>query len=208
MEIQKTKQRFFKDRTIYHSTFPIVEQAEQGEWDYELKAVYTIAILDFTFDDENRDKTVVTHVQLMDTEKKTLFYNKLTFIYLQMPNFNKTEDELQSKFDKWLYIFKNLQKLHDRPARLQERVFQKLFNIAEIAKFTPVEVDAYQESLKVYRDLKNSLDTAREEGKIEGIIEGKAKVALQMIENGEPDEKIALYTELPLDKIKELREKT
>jgi predicted transposase/invertase (TIGR01784 family) len=213
VEIQKSKQKFFKDRSIYYSTFPIAEQAEQGEWNFELQAVYTVAILDFVFDDEDREKTVVSHVQLMDTEKKRIFYKKLTFIYLQMPNFNKTEDELFTKFDKWLYIFKNLQRLHDRPAKLQERVFEKLFSIAEIARFTTGEVTAYEESLKVYRDLKNTLDTAREEGeivgiikgKIEGKIEGKTEVAVKMIDKGETDEKIALYTGLSIEAIKELR---
>ena len=48
VELQKTKQNFFKDRTLYYSTFPIREQAKRTDWDYELKAVYTIAILDFT----------------------------------------------------------------------------------------------------------------------------------------------------------------
>ncbi len=217
VEIQKTKQRFFKDRTVYYSTFPIAEQAEQGDWDYELKAVYTIAILDFTFEDENRDKTIVSHVQLMDTDKKNVFYDKLTFIYLQMPNFNKSEDELETRFDKWLYIFKNLPKLQSRPAKLQERVFEKLFSIAEIAKFSPVEIDAYEDSLKVYRDLKNSLDTAKEEGRNEGRLEGKlegkvegrdkrtTEIAIVMIKNGESDENIALYTGLSKEAINELR---
>jgi predicted transposase/invertase (TIGR01784 family) len=225
VEIQKTKQRFFKDRTVYYSTFPIVEQAEQGEWDYKLEAVYTIAILDFTFEDDDRDKTVVTHVKLMDTEKKEVFYSKLTYIYLQMPNFKKNEAELETRFDKWLYVFKNLHKLHGRPQKLQERVFEKLFNIAEIARFSPVEKDAYEDSLKVYRDLKNSLDTAREEGKLEGklegIIEGEIKgeikgiakgelkkaftMAKIMIKNGEQNDKISEYTGLTLEEIDELR---
>lgn len=209
VEIQKTKQKFFKDRSIYYSTFPIAEQAEQGEWNYELQAVYTVAILDFTFDDEDRGKTVVSHVQLMDTKKKSVFYKKLTFIYLQMPNFNKTEDELATRFDKWLYIFKNLPRLHDRPVKLQERVFEKLFSIAEIARFTPFEVKAYEESLKVYRDIKSSIDTAREEGKIEGKIEGEADkaeaVAEIMIKDGEGDEKIARYTGLAIETVREIR---
>jgi predicted transposase/invertase (TIGR01784 family) len=55
VEMQKTKQNFFKDRALYYSTFPIVEQAVQGEWNYELKAVYTVAILDFVFDEDRND---------------------------------------------------------------------------------------------------------------------------------------------------------
>jgi predicted transposase/invertase (TIGR01784 family) len=51
VELQKAKQNYFKERTVYYSTFPIKEQAEKGEWNYNLKAVYCIGILDFTFDD-------------------------------------------------------------------------------------------------------------------------------------------------------------
>ncbi|HEX2958145.1 MAG TPA: Rpn family recombination-promoting nuclease/putative transposase [Chitinispirillaceae bacterium] len=209
VEIQKTKQKFFKDRSIYYSTFPITKQAERGEWNFELKAVYTIAILDFTFDDEDRDKTVVSHVQLMETTKKIVFYDKLTFVYLQMPNFNKTEEELEERFDKWLYVFKNLDKLHGRPQRLQERVFEKLFSIAEIAKFTPEEVQEYEDSLMVYRDLKNSIDTAREEGREEGEVTGGERKALKtaeiMMRNGQSDEKMVLYTGLTMEQVQELR---
>ncbi len=55
---------------------------------------------------------------------------------------------------------KNLHKLHGRLPRLQERVFDKIFRVAEIAKFTSEEAEEYKESLMVYRDLKNSFDTA------------------------------------------------
>jgi DNA repair ATPase RecN len=91
----------------------------------------------------------------------------LTYIYLEMPHFNKTEEELETTYDKWLYVLKCLPKLQDRPEKLQERVFQKLFEAAEIAKFTPEEKEQYEDSLKVYRDLKNVIDTAFDEGKIE-----------------------------------------
>ena len=215
IEIQKTKQKFFKERSLYYSTFPIVEQADPGDWDFQLKAVYTIAILDFVFDDMDRDKTVVSHVQLMDTKKREVFYKKLTFVYLQMPNFNKTEDQLESKFDKWLFVLKNLHKLRDRPKNLQERIFEKFFRSAEIAQFTPGERVAYEDSLKYYRDLKNSFDTAREEGIAEGKAigeaRGEARVTMKVAENlilmGENNEKITQVTGLSIEEINTLRKK-
>jgi len=185
VEIQKVKQNFFRDRTVYYSTFPIQDQAIQGEWNFRLQAVYTVGILDFVFDDRDKDRTVVTEVKLMDTEKKTVFYDKLTFIYLQMPNFGKTEDELETHFDKWLYVIKNLHRLQDRPAKLRERVFEKLFGLAEIGKFGYEERLEYEDSLKVYRDLKNSLDTAKDEGRAEGRVEGRAEGEKIGIEKGE-----------------------
>lgn len=185
VELQKSKQNFFKDRTVYYSTFPIREQAKRADWDYELKAVYTIAILDFVFDsDKNDPKQFRYDVKLTDLETKKVFYNKLTFIYLEMPKFNKSVEELKTRFDKWLFILKNLNKLERVPDKLKERIFEKLFETAEIAKFTPEQVRSYEDSLKYYRDLKNSLETASDERAID--IAKKLlnnKVHLDIIEN-------------------------
>jgi predicted transposase/invertase (TIGR01784 family) len=168
VELQKTKQNFFKDRTVYYSTFPIREQAKRADWNYELKAVYTIAILDFVFDEDKKDPAKFRYdIKLTDTETKEVFYDKLTFIYLEMPKFNKTVDELETRFDKWLYVIRNLNRLDKVPDKLRERVFEKLFETAEIARFTPDQVRSYEDSLKYYRDMKNSLDTAKDEKAME-----------------------------------------
>ena len=175
VELQKTKQKFFKDRTLYYSTFPIREQAVIGsDWSFELKKVYTIAILDFVFDeDENQPEKLRYDVKLTDIQTKKVFYDKLTFIYLEMPKFNKGAEELETRFDKWLFILKNLHKLERVPEKLKENIFLKLFETAEIAKFSQSEYQEYEDSLKYYRDIKNSLDTAREEGREEGRDEGR-----------------------------------
>src|ERR1700712_775763 len=73
VELQKAKQNFFKERTVYYSTFPIREQAEKGEWNYNLKAVYCIGILDFTFDDydiESEKGDVVHTIKLKNQNGK------------------------------------------------------------------------------------------------------------------------------------------
>jgi predicted transposase/invertase (TIGR01784 family) len=173
VELQKTKQKFFKDRTVYYSSFPIRESARKGsDWDFELNAIYTVAILDFVFDeDKNQEDKYLYNVKLSDIETNKVFYDKLTFVYLEMPKFNKTIKELKTRFDKWMYIIRNLNKLDRIPDELREGIFERLFDIAEIAKFTPLEVRTYEDSLKTYRDLKNSIDTAREEGEIKGKIE-------------------------------------
>lgn len=168
VELQKSKQNFFKDRTLYYSTFPIREQAKQSDWNYELKAVYTIAILDFVFDEDKTDKNKYRYdVKLTDINTCRVFYNKLTFIYLEMPKFQKSLEELDTRFEKWLYVLRNLNRLEKIPEKLQEKIFERLFDVAEIAKFSKEEILSYEDSLKYYRDLKNSLDLAKEEGKLE-----------------------------------------
>ncbi len=202
VELQKSKQNFFKDRTVYYSTFPIREQAKRADWDYELKAVYTIAILDFVFDsDKNEPKKFRYDVKLSDTETNKVFYNKLTFIYLEMPKFNKTVEELETRYDKWLFVLRNLNRLDRVPDKFKEKLFEKLFETAEIAKFTPDQVRSYEDSLKYYRDLKNSLETARDEGKIEGKIE----VARQALRKGMKAKDISDLTGLSETEIENLK---
>ena len=130
VEMQKGEQQFFKDRSVFYSTFPIREQAKRGNRDYELKAVYTVGILNFVFDDKD-DEYFHHEVKLMDIQTKEVFYDKLTFVYLEMPKFNKQEHELVTMFDKWLFVLRNLATLLERPAALQERVFTRLFEAAE-----------------------------------------------------------------------------
>ena len=104
IEMQKAEQQWFKDRSVYYSSFPIRSQGEKGKWLFGLKAVYTIGILNFVFDEDKDDENYYHHVvQLMDVNKKEVFYDKLTYIYLEMPKFRKSEDELQDMTDKWLY---------------------------------------------------------------------------------------------------------
>jgi len=195
VELQKAKQTHFKDRILFYSTFPIQEQAPKGVWDYQLKSVYAIAILDFSFDDQDKDKvivkrkkkenlvkepeieysstpkkkegTVVNRVKLMDIEKKDVFYDKLLFVFLQIPNFTKPISDIDNNFERWLYVFKNLHKLDSLPKELQTHIFEKVFKIAEYTKLKREEQVKYRDSLKYYNDLKNSLDTAKQEGRQE-----------------------------------------
>ena len=202
VELQKSKQNFFKDRTVYYSTFPIREQAKRADWDYELKAVYTIAILDFVFDsDKNEPDKFRYDVKLTDIETKKVFYDKLTFIYLEMPKFNKPLAELETRFDKWLFVLRNLNRLDRVPDKLKERIFEKLFETAEIAKFTPAQVRLYEDSLKYYRDLKNSLDAARDEGRLAGIEE----IARNALKIGKSISEIIELTGLTKEQIEKLK---
>nr|WP_293834112.1 Rpn family recombination-promoting nuclease/putative transposase [uncultured Arsenicibacter sp.] len=185
VELQKSKQNFFKDRTLYYATFPIREQAKRTDWNYELKAVYTIAILDFVFDEDKADRSKYRYdVKLTDIETCKVFYDKLTFIYLEMPKFRKTVDELTTRFEKWLYVLRNMNRLDRVPEKLRERIFERLFEVAEIARFSQTELLSYEDSLKYYRDLKNSLDTAREEGREEGRLEGQKAKVLEILKKG------------------------
>ncbi|MCL2130869.1 MAG: Rpn family recombination-promoting nuclease/putative transposase [Lentimicrobiaceae bacterium] len=197
VEIQKSKQTFFKDRTLYYTTFPIVKQAIQGKWNFELKPVYTVAILNFEFDEDKNDRDKYRYdVMLTDIETHKIFYDKLTFIYLEMPKFTKKVEELETRFEKWMYVIKNLNRLDNIPEKLREKIFEKIFAAAEIAKLTPDEYESYVDSLNSYRDLENSIDTAKTENTIE--------ITKKMKKDNMPIELIVKYTNLSIEEIEKI----
>lgn len=205
VEMQNVFQQFFKDRSVYYSTFPIREQAKRGDWDYRLESVYTVGILNFVFDEDKNSKEYFHHeVKLMDVNTKKVFYDKLTFIYLELPKFTKTENELETLFEKWVFVLKNLSRLLERPAALQERVFKRLFEAASIARFTPKELQEYEESVKAYRDIVNAVNTARTEGLEQGLEQGKIEIARKMKSDGLPDDVISKYTGLAIEEIERI----
>ena len=222
VEMQNAYQRYFKDRSLFYSTFPIREQAPKGaDWNFKLDHVYTVALLNFDLSEEAFDKDDINHdVGLLDKKTHKVFNDKLSFKYVEITKFDKTEDELVTLYDKWLYVLKNLSRLDKRPAALKEKIFSKLFGEAEIAKFTPTELKEYEDSLKAYRDVKNSIDTAlekgREEGRAEGREEGRAEgreegrvegviqVAKKLLESGMDVDTIMKMTDLSKSEIEKL----
>ena len=195
VEMQNAYQTYFKDRSLFYSTFPIREQA---------------ALLNFDMNEEALEKEKIRHsVQLCDTATHKVFYDKLEFIYVEIAKFNKSLEELETLYDKWLYALKNLYKLTQRPKELCDKVFDRLFEEAEIAKFTPQELREYEASKIAYRDIKNSVDTAKREGIAEGMEKGMEKksheIAKKMLTKGMDEATVMEITGLSAELIQQLK---
>ena len=206
VEMQNAYQTYFKDRSLFYSTFPIREQAPKGsDWNFCLKKVYVVALLNYKMSDEAFDSSDTIHtIALMDTKTNKVFNAKLMFKYVEVGRFDKTDEELTSLSDKWMYVLKNLSRLDNRPAALREKIFSKLFAAASVARFTPTELREYEDSLKAYRDIKNSLDTAKEEGREEGREQRNIEIAKKMLAAGMDIDIIINMTELSKDEIEKL----
>ena len=206
VEMQNAYQTYFKDRSLFYSTFPIREQAPKGsDWNFCLKKVYVVALLNYKMSDEAFDSSDTIHtIALMDTKTNKVFNAKLMFKYVEVGRFDKTDEELTSLSDKWMYVLKNLSRLDNRPAALREKIFSKLFAAASVARFTPTELREYEDSLKAYRDIKNSLDTAKEEGREEGREQRNIEIAKKMLAAGMDIDIIINMTDLSKDEIEKL----
>ncbi len=192
VEMQNAKQHFFKDRALFYAAFPIREQGIPGDdWQFELKAVYFVGILGFEYDEQEERRKFLRDVMLKDQDGD-VFYDKLRFIFLQMPLFTKTESELKTNQDKWLYFLKHLAKLEDIPAILREPVFERAFATAEMARLSSDEQFVHMQQQMVlwdnYAVMKTAemeLMEARSKGRREGMLEGKREGVIEGKREGE-----------------------
>lgn len=170
VELQKADHVLCEERSVYYSAFAILGQAPKGMWDYDLKGIYIINIADFSY--EKRNSSYHYEVKLMDALTKEVFCNNLTFVYLDISNFMKSEDELETLFDKWLYAICHMASLEERPQALQEDIFRRLFDVADMTRYSREEFYAYEASLKACRDWYSVLKTAAQKGRLRVRVTG------------------------------------
>ncbi len=243
VELQKAKQNWFKDRMVYYSSFPIQEQGIKGSyfdlteetnkktWDFKLKAVYCVGILDFEFSEPRKDftqkenlkeieiiKNNYLHIVKLKDQNNNVFYDKLTFAFVEMPKFNKKEHELVTYLDKWFYFLKKLDSLESIPLIFKdEKVMVDAFKKAEYLNLQEEDKDKYFYSLKAYRDLHNVIETAGneafekgmerglQEGIEKGIEKGKIEIAKELLTEEMPLAKISKITKLTIDEIEKIK---
>ena len=125
--------------------------------------------------------------QLLETKTLKRMTDKLEFVFVEVAKFDKSEDELETDLDKWLYLLKNMSKLLERPAALRDRVFGRLFDVAEYARLDDEERKNYVESMNTARDTYNQIDYALNKGigigREEGIEIGREKKAYEIARN-------------------------
>jgi predicted transposase/invertase (TIGR01784 family) len=202
IEMQVAQQPHFMDRVLFYSTFPIQEQAKRGEWDYELKPLYVITILDFSLFEGTRH---VNHISMMSEETGEKVTNKQNVIVIELPKYRKQLKQTKTGLDRWLYCFKHLSRMQECPEELSGEIFESLFKEAEINKLTPSNMLQYEKSVLEYDDVKRAVGYSHERG-IEkgierGIEKGKIIIAKNLLELGIPVKDIAKATGLTPEQI-------
>ena len=108
----------------------------------------------------------IKKVSLHDEYTKEKFYDKLTYYYIETKKFKKTEKELSTKLDEWLYILNNMIDLVDIPQFVKDdETIKEFFDTAEFLKLSKDEQFSYQQDLKARLDYINVMRYAKEEAK-------------------------------------------
>ena len=212
VEMQRGAQKHFFERALYYTSFPIMKQGKKaiakeeegaGPWDFSLDGVFFLGILDFEYE---QDEMTEHRYQLLETKTLKRMTDKLEFVFVEVAKFNKGEDELETDLDKWLYLLKNMSTLLERPAALRDRVFGRLFDVAEYARLDDEERKNYVESMNTARDTYNQIDFALNKGIGIGLEKKAYEIARRMIAKGLDVDTIAELTGLTKEDIAKLKE--
>jgi len=197
MQIKDTK--FFDKRAIYYTAKAYTGQIKKGEDYPKLNQVIFIGILDFnSFDGEN----YLTRHLILNRETMNQDLRDLEFNFIELKKFNKQEEDLETLIEKWIYFIKNADNLDMIPKSAAEiPELNEAYNLAAMNAWTEEELEIYE-----YWQIRDAGDRYKIQEEFEkGIEKGIEKVALEMILDGESNEKIGKYTGLTDDVIAGLR---
>ncbi|MFC6100293.1 Rpn family recombination-promoting nuclease/putative transposase [Olivibacter domesticus] len=209
IEMQRIRQEYFKDRALYYTSRLIQRQLPKGKAfnSYQLPEVFLIAFLEFRMD-QLQQINYFHDIALCNKSTGEVFYKKFGFKFIELPNFVKEGDELESERDKWFYLLKHMSKMNKIPKFLDKRVFKLIFKIGEVSKLKKEERMAYEASLKAKWDTQNAFDYAikktQEEEQAKAEAE-KLKSAHSLKELGVlTNQQIAKSLKLPLEVVEKL----
>lgn len=221
VELQNRKQEWYAERMLYYSMHQVLKQVDSAQDSYDFCPIYVISILDFTLRQNEGLAKVRTVYRLLEQEHHRLLSNRLTYIFLELPKFKKTEDELDGNILEGMYFcLKNMHLLQGRPKALTHDVFGKIFDTGELIMSSDDLRTLILSKMTTERDLRNQfayatkigLEEGREKGIAEGLAEGRAEgrtegrteVAVNMLAAGMDVQQVAKLTMLTVEQVEAL----
>jgi predicted transposase/invertase (TIGR01784 family) len=198
VEMQNWAQGYFIPRTLFYAASAIVKQRTKLEKDpngkrgynhYEIKAVYTIAFLNYT--DKSLDERPRVDAAICDMKTAQPITHLMRFVYLQLPLFTKKQDECDTFFERWIYVLKNMNVLDKLPDAYQCEAFNKLKQVADISAMTAEEFADYEWSRRHYYDWETTKYFMEKEKEEAEKVKEEAKLAKEEAKLAKEETKLA-----------------
>ena len=165
-----------------------------------------VAILNFKFEhaDDWPADCFLSSYRLREDSNHEEMTDVLRFVFLELGRFKKKIWELDTVFDKWMYLLKHMHEMEEIPMKFSDPLFTRLFLLAKIGEFKAEELKQNRQSLENMGDYENILNTAREEaekvgwsvGHAKGREEERRQIAEKMLAAGIPVSQITEITGL------------
>lgn len=178
---------------------------------YQFVPVYVVCIMNF-MPKEHEVTKFRTDVALREKSSDSIFSDKLRFIYLSLPFFDKSEEECETGFEKWIYVLKYMEVLERLPFTAQKKIFDHLAKLADVRFLSSEEREKYDESIKAVDDYYGVLMSYYMNGIDEGVAKGEARgshhksleIAKKMMAKGMDENTIMEITGLTQEEIRKL----
>lgn len=174
VEMQRKPQPYFMARAVFYVSRKLTSQGKRdtsadGEWKYELTPVIGVFFCNFFLDEDHR---LVRHAMLCDTATDQPITPLMRYVFIQLPAFNKKEEECETPLDEWIYILKNMKNMDKMPFTTHREVFERLARVTNYEALSEPERERYDYDLKMARDYNAEMSYARTEGHKIGYDEG------------------------------------
>lgn len=175
VEIQNRYQTHYDDRALYYLASDLYAQGHKEHWNYDLTPVYGVFLMNFEWKDIE-EQYLREDVSLYNMQTRKVFSDRLRMTFLRIPMLRKHVDECKTTLDRWLYLFKNMEKMESMPTLfIQDPVFRKLAQATQYANLSEKDKEAYRKSLKAYMNAYAVYETERAEGRAQGLAQGIAE---------------------------------
>ena len=207
VEMQNRWVPFFVNRSIYYASKAFVAQRKKFDEAgvrtavlYQFVPVYVVCIMNF-MPREHEVTKFRTDVALREKSSDSIFSDKLRFIYLSLPFFDKSEEECETGFEKWIYVLKYMEVLERLPFTAQKKIFDHLAKLADVRCLSSEEQEKYDESIKAADDYYSGLYGSYVEGELSKGLE----VARNLLAIGMSWPQIMQITGLTEEELKPLK---
>jgi len=198
VEMQVTDKKGLDKRITFYSARGYASQLDASENYYKLKPVIFIGILNFEY---MQSPNYLSRHLILDTETYEHKLKDLEFSFIELPKFKKTEQELTTLIEKWVFFIKNAENLNVIPASVNDEGLKSAYQEADRHQWTKEELEEYEYARMRETDEIAEKMLVEEKAKLQEKIE----IAKNMLAENEPNEKIAKYTGLTLEQIEKLR---
>jgi predicted transposase/invertase (TIGR01784 family) len=200
IEMQVINVEAFRKRVLYNAAKTYSLQLDVGQGYRFLKPVIALTITDF-IQFENTDSLISHFIFKEKTHNFNYSENELELVFVELPKFQKSLEQLETLTDKWIYFMQSARILETVPETLETvPQIQRAFQIANQTNLTREELDEVEKVELFLQDQRNAISFAKNEARQEKAIE----IARQLL-NILDDETISRTTGLSLEEIQKLK---
>ena len=218
IEMQVADVESFDKRVLYYTSKNFADQIQRGESYNKLNPIIFIGILNFNY--TSSSKYLSKH-KILEVDTHESYLDEIQYHFVELKKFNKTENELVTLVDKWLYFIKNAENLEVLPKNLQDKGLENAYTDAAFFSWSKEELEAYDYMIMIQEDLRGreaiairkatekatekAIEKGMEKGMDAGVIKRSIEIAKKAVQKGYDNETIMDLTGLSIEEIEKMR---